>query len=266
LAESLGDAIEGGIPEAPIGARRFFFPAGRFLALVAVIGVTGASLVMAGTALGYLSSGTLGLVGELSVLLLVASTFCIPSAFVAPVILGQWSLGHRGLGLRGTVAGVGAGLISLAVGLAVFVGALQLDALLPERALDSGILGLPEEIAYVVGGAILALGLLWMVSGRRLQDAKVRWALAAMVVGVALFIASSSYLTGLVERVYEVNDQAMLDIDSVAGTGQYGEPLGDIGPNGLEMAIGGYPFLMVPYSLGASLGIMLVRKRRGTPA
>ncbi len=264
MAESLGDAIEDRTPEAPTGLRRVFFSVGRFLALVSLVGIGAASLFMACNALGYVSSGTLGAGEELNALLAILSMLGIPVAFVAPVMLGQWSLGHRGVQWRGTAAGVGAGLMVGVVAYAALPAVVWLDSLVAERALDSGILGLPAAAAYVAYGAVLTVGLLWMVSGGRLRDAKVRWALAAIGASVALLMVSSSYLTGLVERVYDLYNQS--DTESVSVTGQYGEPLGDIGPNGLEMAIGGYPFLIVPYAMGASLGILLVRKRRAAPA
>ncbi len=89
--------------------RRFVFSAGRFLALVSLVGICAAALFMACDALGYVSSGTLGAGGELSALLTIVGVLGIPVAFVAPVMLGQWSLGHRGIQWRGTAAGVGAG-------------------------------------------------------------------------------------------------------------------------------------------------------------
>jgi hypothetical protein len=264
VAESLGDAIEDRTPEAPTGARRFAFSVGRFLALVSLVGIVSASLFMACDALGYVSLGTLWAGGGLGALLATLGMLGIPVSFVLPVMLGQWSLGHRGAQWRGTAAGVGAGLMAGVVAYAAIPAVVWLDSLVTERALDSGIFGLPAAAAYVAYGAVLAVGLLWMVSGGRLRDARVRWALVAIAGSLALLVVSSSYLTGLLERVHDLYDQS--DTESVPLTGQYGEPLGDIGPNGLEMAIGGYPFVILPYAIGASLGIMLVRKRRAAPA
>ncbi len=261
MTEPPAGPIEGSVSANPTHARSFVASAGRFLALVSLIGTVAASLLTASSALGYVSSGAFGSGGDLGALFFIASVLGIPVAFIAPVVLGQWALGHRDVQLRGTAAGLGVGVLFGVVAFGALPVVSWLDSLVATRAMDSGIFGIPAAAAYIAYGTVLVLGLLWMVTGRRLRDARVRWALAAMAVSLALLMVSSAYLTDLLERVYRLNEY-MADTESLPTTGRYGEPLGGIGPNGIEAALEGNTFLIVPYALGASLGIVLVRKRR----